>query len=545
MPDPTATTLPSGAQVATPAPAGAGGPLTAADLAAAAGQVGAGGGVPQPATLPNEILGSTPFNLQTTTDAQNNVTGGPGLWQVPTGGGRATSAHDMAQKLYALSPAEVEQLQIALYKGGYYDDSIYKQHANPSWGQADVTTQQAYYNAILDSTRHPEQSFGDRVSSAADINRARLSQLQTTGQVVDLHPSVVSLSKINLSDPATLHVVARAAAQALTGKDPTDAELTKIADNIRGQQQTQGEHTQAGERAAATTQAALDKQAAITKAAGPQANPAELSTFKQVIANEIVGPVAAFGGTGRVAASPLQAKLNEYGITADTMAKWAEEARKDGASVPSLSSPQAVEMVVDHHLELLYSQTGGDWGSVANYFLNDVDQSMKASRGGAAFTPGGASSGRGLPQGFAIAEAKRAAQGAIHGTASLGVGQQPQRDAQAANMAGTNLATADLGGQGPTTTPAGVTDLSPLVSHVLTSMGQMLGHTPGGSSVPGGPTVTGDNAPVFMGGESQTAIDPSAQAQEAIRRDHPDQVYEYQMMQNMHALDSMLAGHGG
>lgn len=534
--DPT-TTLPGGGQVA----------FGQGDIAAATAQVGATAGAPVAATQPNEILGSQSFDLNTTINSQTGgQVGGPGLWTVATSRGTATF-NDMAKRLYSLAPADVEKLQRALYEGGYYDDQTYSQHANPKWGMADAETQQAFYNALLDASRHPDQNLEARIEAGATLNKDRIAQLQTGGKIVDLQPSVVSLSKINLSDPATLRTLANAASQALTGKDMTDEERQAFANNIQGQQRAQGQRAQADQRTAAETSAQVEREHALSAAAGPKAAPAELDAFKNVITNEIVGPISAFAAGPAYGA--LQAKLNQYGISAETMAQWADEARKAGVPLPSLSSPQAVDMVVDNHIKTLYARTGGDWASVATWFLSDVDASMKASRGGGAFGPAsGLTPGPGSPQGIAIAEAKRGAvlasgsanlgSGSIFGTGPGTPAGQVAHDR--AQEAATGLATADMSFPGgASTAPVGATNLQPLAAHVTTSMGQILGRAPGGA---GGVQTTGDNTPIFVGGGEQTAIDPNAQAQEQIKREHPEQVFEHSMMGVLHSLDDLLTG---
>lgn len=497
------------------------------------------GGTPQPATLPNEMLGGQSFDSRTT-DAEGNVLGGPGLWQVPTAGGGMATFNDEVKKLYALSPAQLQELQIQLYQAGYYDDSIYKQHANPSWQVADNATQQAYYAYLLDRARHPDQDPRSTLQVAMDRNRDRLTRLQTGGELVDLRPGVITLSNIATSDPATLRLIANAASQALTGKDMTDEERQRFSENITGQQAAQGRRRQAEEIQAANARAAEERRAAEATAQGPKPANEELAAFKQVVANEIVGPLAAFAPQQSFGSGST--RVNEYGIDADTIAKWADEARRDGVAVPALNSPQAVDLVVDHHLQRLYAATGGDWNSVATYFAADIDAAMKRSRGVQPLGRGTAGPTPGMEGRTTGVGARRAqttpgstnsfdAQGRlVHGQeGSLPPTAPPSIPDYGRDTLGRPITSVQV-------RPEGATDLAPIASHITGSMAQILGRSAG--TAPTG--VQGNNNPIFVGGATEAAIDPQAQAQEAIKREHPQDVFEHSMMSALDVLESMV-----
>jgi len=521
----------------------------------------------RPSVQPWEILGGQSFD----TNVNEQGVGGPGLWTAPLDSGIKTY-NQIAQEAWKLTPAEVEDLQQRLLQAGYYSDQVYAKHANPEWGHMDDATQEAYYNALLDASRKAGtgQTLEDHLVERAASQRDRLARLQTSA--LDtlrprlLTPDVVNLSNITVDDPAALRETFRRAAKDALGMDLSDDEADRFAASIRGEQVAQGERIQGQQRAVAEARAAQERSTAEQEAAldraqalGPDATTEEIKAFRDVIQNEVVGPISAFAAGS--AFSPMGAKINAYGVDSETLAQWAAEARARGVVVPALSTPQAVDLVVDNHLRQLYKETGGDWHSVAIRFAYDVDQSMKRSRGGRAF--GGQPSPlegpiAGMAQRTLGTEARRGQMPADITTPSgaTPIGTQARRGAVPGVVTGGGPTQATINEHIDRSYAAQAaayagrsqpTELDPLASQIVASMNRMLGReagTPAAAGQPGGGGVIGSNAPVFAGGAVFENIDPAARAQEQLRREHGGEIEEYQLMGVMRTLESLLGSAG-
>lgn len=496
----------------------------------------------RPSVMPNEVLAGQELDANT----NERGIGGPGLWTAPTATGVKTF-RQLAIEAHRLTPAELEDLQHRLYRAGLYDDAVYTKHANPEWGRFDEATQNAYLKGLLEANLHPDKTFEQHLTERVGSERQRIASLQTDGALKDLQPrllssDVVPLSNINVDDPAALRKVANSVTRSLLGMDASDSFRDAFAAEIRQQQVAQGAQAQAQQVAAANTRAGVERASAETaagydraKALGPDATADELGAFKDVVANEIVGPVSAFASGP--AYSPMAAKLTQYGIDTETLAQWAAQARADGVAVPALSTPQAVELVVDDHVKRLYKQSGGDWTSVAHQFAYDIDAAMKKSRGGGAYggqtlapIAGRSGPSSGMGQRTLGAQARAHSEGTIftqpHAQTALGLdpsGRLIRPEREGAQQA----------------TPA-MTDLGPVASQIVASMGTRLGRAPGQGVTGGG--VVGDNTPIFTGGQTVEQIDPAARAEEEIRKQRPGEVYEYGLMNVMQAFEQMLSG---
>lgn len=157
---------------------------------------------------------------------------------------------EVMQHFEEMTPAELRQLEVMLWQGGFYVDAQGNPLPTPpTFGSRDSQSFDALINAALVASQGSsslDQAIQNNIGQGVGANlRSNLPQAVTGG---------ANFYTINLANPADVHLAANNIFQAALGRNATDAEVANITSTLHSQTLSQGFSQQAAHENLSRTQ---------------------------------------------------------------------------------------------------------------------------------------------------------------------------------------------------------------------------------------------------------------------------------------------------